>query len=232
MKVDFSSRSDELEIMDDLDCKGEVVNQTLRELDNINKWLGGNKISLSGLKSFSNGKSNAFHIADLGCGGGDIIQWLSKKKSFADFRFTGIDANKNIIAYAEQKNGYSPSVRFQCIDVTSDLFHPSEYDILHCSLFLHHFNSETLSELLKTWTKKVKRGIVINDLQRHPLAYYSIKLLTKLFSRSAMVKYDAPLSVLRGFSRKEWQQILFNAGVTNYTIRWRWAFRWEIVIFA
>jgi hypothetical protein len=45
-----------------------------------------------------------------------------------------------------------------------------------------------------------------------------------------MVKFDAPLSVLRGFSRHELVSILSQAGITHYKLRWRWAFRWQLVI--
>jgi hypothetical protein len=72
--------------------------------------------------------------------------------------------------------------------------------------------------------------VIINDLHRSRIAYYSIKALTLMFSRSYLVKYDAPLSVARSLTRKEWKQILKTANISRYSIRWRWAWRWEIVI--
>ena len=76
---------------------------------------------------------------------------------------------------------------------------------------------------------KSKKGFFINDLHRHPLAYYSIKWLTKAFSKSYMVKNDAPLSVKRGLLKKEWEAIFYKAGIKNFQIKWQWAFRWLIV---
>lgn len=78
--------------------------------------------------------------------------------------------------------------------------------------------------------KQVNLGIVINDLHRHPFAYHSIKILTRLFSKSSMVKYDAPLSVQRAFTKKELVRLMENAGIEHYKIKWKWAFRWQIVI--
>jgi hypothetical protein len=72
-------------------------------------------------------------------------------------------------------------------------------------------------------------GFFINDIQRNYIAYYAIKLLTTLFSKSYLVKNDAPLSVARGFTRNEWKQLFAQAGITNYTIQWKWAFRYLIV---
>ena len=75
-------RSDEIEIMDDLSISGEVINQTLRELNIINKLLGGNQISVSALKRLVKNEDK-LKLADLGCGGGDIMvemaKWSRKK---------------------------------------------------------------------------------------------------------------------------------------------------------
>ncbi len=73
------------------------------------------------------------------------------------------------------------------------------------------------------------KGFFINDLHRHPLAYYSIKLLTTVFSKSYLVKNDAPLSVARGFKASEWKKILKSAGINNYRVNWKWAFRHLVV---
>ena len=73
-------------------------------------------------------------------------------------------------------------------------------------------------------------GFFINDLHRHPFAYYSIRILTSLFSKSYLVKNDAPLSVLRGFKKKELSALLDKAGISNYTIQWKWAFRWLVIV--
>jgi hypothetical protein len=79
-------------------------------------------------------------------------------------------------------------------------------------------------------SKNAALGFFINDLHRHAFAYYSIRALTRLFSKSYLVKNDAPLSVLRGFKKKEFISLLNQAGIPNYTIRWRWAFRWLIIV--
>jgi hypothetical protein len=44
-----------------------------------------------------------------------------------------------------------------------------------------------------------------------------------------MVKHDAPLSVLRAFTKRELVEILEKAGLIDYRIKWRWAFRWQVI---
>ncbi|MBI1769270.1 MAG: methyltransferase domain-containing protein [Bacteroidetes bacterium] len=233
MKSIFSERSNAIEIMDDLNCKGEVVDQTLRELEFINRKLGGNQITVNGINSLLQKKiSSSLEVIDLGCGGGDMLILLSKEfsKRKTPINLIGVDANPNIIEYAKNNTRDFANINFETINIFSKEFESKTCDVATATLFFHHFTSAQLAEIIKKLYALSRIGIVINDLHRHPLAYYSIKLLTKLFSKSAMVKFDAPLSVLRGFSRKEIEGILSQAGIRNYSVSWRWAFRWEVVI--
>jgi 2-polyprenyl-3-methyl-5-hydroxy-6-metoxy-1,4-benzoquinol methylase len=229
----FSQRSSEKEIMDDLDCSGPVLDQTLRELKTINRWLGGNQVTTKGLEELiQKHPLPGYEITDVGCGGGDMIrvmtQWSVKRR--VKTRFVGIDANKSIIEFAKSRQSDLPDVRWEILNVFAPEFSTTQTDIVTCTLFTHHFTDSELVVLLKAIRKKARVGMVINDLHRHPLAYFSIRFLTKLFSKSPMVQNDAPLSVLRSFSRKDWVKILTESGVGNFKIRWFWAFRWQICV--
>jgi 2-polyprenyl-3-methyl-5-hydroxy-6-metoxy-1,4-benzoquinol methylase len=256
----FSHRSAGIEIMDDLNCSGEVVHQTLRELEFINQTLGGNAVTVTGVKQLlkenqresiqgisknslypsppEKGEGlrpdkeivfrDVLHILDLGCGGGDLLKLL-KNRIKITATGKGIDANPHIVEYAQQHN-HDPAISFAAMDILSDEFKRESCDVAIGTLFFHHFSDSQLVEIFSHLKNQARIGIVINDLHRHPLAYHSIKLLTRLFSKSSMVKYDAPLSVLRGFSRKELVSILKQAGIENYSLTWKWAFRWQIVI--
>lgn len=229
----FSQRSKEKEIMDDLDCSGPVLEQTLRELKTINRWLGGNHVTTLGLTQLIHEKPQKhYEITDIGCGGGDMIRVMSKwaQKHEIPAKFTGIDANGNIIEFAKVRQSDLPDIRWKVLNVFEPEFTAEKTDLITCTLFTHHFTDGELVELLKAMKAKARLGIVINDLHRHRLAYYSIKWLTKLFSRSPMVQNDAPLSVLRSFSNTDWERILAGARIEQYSIRWFWAFRWQVII--
>ena len=99
--------------------------------------------------------------------------------------------------------------------------------MIHCSLFLHHLNDDEISGLLK-FSYDNKCILVINDLHRNSIAYYSITFLTKLFSNSRLVRNDAPLSVLRGFKKKELIKLLSDSGYNEFSVKWIWAFRFLI----
>ena len=222
-------RSDEIEIMDDLEISGEVVDQTLRELNTINRFLGGNEISVSAFRRMVNGRIR-ISLADLGCGGGDIMIQMARwcRKKGVEGSFLGIDANANIVNYARNHTENYPEISFEPINIFSDEFKSQQVDIIHCCLFTHHFTEEELITLFKQFKKQARIGVIINDLHRHPLAYWSIKLLTHLFSKSEMVRNDAAVSVARGFKRSELTDILEKAGIGDYKLSWKWAFRWKL----
>lgn len=234
--VDFSKRSGDVEIMDDLDYAGEMMDRTLGELEVINRWLGGNNVTINGiselLKDTKPGKS--VQVADLGCGRGDMLllidNWAKKKN--LDVHLTGIDANQYVINAARKRLNGSPHIQLQAVNILSEVFQRKKFDIIIGTLFYHHFTDEQLVSFFSRLKHQANIGFLINDIHRHSLAYYSIKLLTVLFSRSSMVKYDAPLSVLRAFSRKELTEILNSAGIKNFTIKWKWAFRWQVIVFS
>jgi 2-polyprenyl-3-methyl-5-hydroxy-6-metoxy-1,4-benzoquinol methylase len=232
--MNFSIRSSESETMDDLQCSGPILNQTLRELEFINKWLGGNNVTTNALNlfSFQSLPDTKFTIADLGCGGGDMLRLINRwaKRKNLNVELIGIDANPNIIKYAINSAAPSNNISFYALDIFSDEFRKLKFDIVIGTLFFHHFSEAELIRFFTDLRKQVSLGIIINDIHRHFLAYYSIQWLTKLFSKSSMVKNDAPLSVRKAFSRAELENILIKAGYSNFQIKWKWAFRWQVIV--
>lgn len=232
-RLSFINRSSQFEMMDDLSCGGALLDQTLHELEVINKLLGGNQVTLNGLNKLLHNKTQQAKlvIADLGCGGGDMLQvidqWAQRKNIQVDL--LGIDANPSAITYAQKRNGKS-NIRFKIMDIHSDDFQDLKVDIIICTLFLHHFEKNQLIRLFQQFYNQASLGLIINDLHRHWLAYYSIKYLTRILSKSDMVKNDAPVSVLRGFKQAEIKNILNQAGIDIFSLSWMWAFRWQLII--
>ena len=227
--IDWSQRHPGPELMDRADLADEDLYQNYRELHIINKRLGGYGITISGIASLMDGKDREYSILDVGCGGGDMLYEISKwgKKQGCRFQLTGIDRSPAAIQYSTMKNR---QIRWIADDAFHFLSGERKFDIITCTLFMHHFTDEKIIGLLARMTAAARRGVVINDLHRHPLAYYNIRWLTKLFSRSYLVKNDAPLSVLRGFRKEEWMRYTATANVKVYTLKWAWAFRYLTVI--
>ena len=233
--MDFSHRATAEELMDDLTLASDDLRRNLDELETINTWLGGYAPVLHALSTLQPSlaqRTTSLQVADLGCGGGDtlrrIAEWARRRKQ--PVALIGIDANTFMLDYAAARSQHYPEITYQQADVFSPAFQAQPYDVITASLFCHHFPDEQLVTLLSQWQKQVRLCVIINDLHRHWLAYYSIKWLTRLFRGSYLVQNDAPWSVARAFTRHDWQQLLHRAGITNYSLRWRWAFRWQVII--
>jgi SAM-dependent methyltransferase len=112
--------------MDDLLCSGKIVDQTLTELDTINKWLGGNEVTIQGVDQLlkNRASNNVISIADLGCGSGKMLklinQWAYRKKYI--FALTGIDANPNIVNYAKNHLREPSNINFLTMYIFEEEF--------------------------------------------------------------------------------------------------------------
>lgn len=226
--IDLRQRSYQKELMDGDDISFEAMAQTLKELNIINTRLGGHAITIRGVKKLLTTKETVT-VCEIGCGGGDNLFAIHKycKKHSIPVTFIGIDMNAECIAYAKQQYPQLPC-EWICSDYALVQFQQRP-GIIFSSLFCHHFTNEQLVPMLQWLRRNSSKGFFINDLHRHWLAYYLIKYITKFFSRSYLVKNDACLSVARGFTKKGWQQLFRQAGIENYSIGWKWAFRWLVI---
>jgi 2-polyprenyl-3-methyl-5-hydroxy-6-metoxy-1,4-benzoquinol methylase len=222
----FKTRSTKYELLDGEVEKDDLI-LNLKELHAINSLLGGYAVSLRALKHVN---AAGKVLVDIGSGGGDMlneIRSFSKKKDL-NLALYGVDLKQECTAYA---TSHLPAdLTFITDDYKNVLKHVKKVDILHACLFTHHLTEEQLIDLLK-FSKENGFTLIINDLHRHPLAYYSIKLLTRLISKSKLVKHDAPLSVLRGFKKKEWLSMLSKAEINKFTLQWKWAFRHQLIVY-
>ena len=230
--ISTKNRTDKEELMDDFSVGGDLLRDTLDKLENINRWLGGNKVTINGLKSIleNHPKDKEITIVDVGCGHGDILRDVAKfgRKHNYRFKLIGIDANPTAIEYANELSVEFDELTFETQDIFSDEFQKREFDVVLATLFLHHFKEKELVSFLKNTLKQTKIGIVVNDLHRHKLAYYLFMLLS-IFISNKMIIEDGLTSVLRGFKRKDLENISTKINVKT-NISWKWAFRYLWII--
>lgn len=227
--MNLKSRSYQKELLDEEGIPFDEIAQTMRELNTINTLLGGHAITLEGFKQLAKGKKE-MTVCEIGCGGGDNLVAIAKYCNEKQIKLhcIGIDYNSECIAFAKQNLHLKKNTDFICSDYAKVHFENNP-DIIFSSLFCHHFTDEALILQLKWMKENAAVGFFINDLHRHWLAYFLIKYLTKLFSRSYLVKNDACLSVARGFKKTDWEYLFSKAGINKFRIHWKWAFRYLII---
>ncbi|WP_392348695.1 methyltransferase domain-containing protein [uncultured Polaribacter sp.] len=230
--ISTKNRTDKEELMDDFSIGGDLLRDTLDKLENINRWLGGNLMTVKALKKVlkNHPKEQELTIADIGCGHGDILRDVAKfgRKNGYKMKLIGMDANPTAIAYANELSTEFPELSFKTEDIFSEAFKNRKFDVVLATLFLHHFKEAQLVSFLGNTLKQTKIGIVVNDLHRHKLAYYLFMLLA-IFIKNNMIIEDGLTSVLRGFKRNELVHIS-NKLKVKPQISWKWAFRFQWIL--
>ncbi len=229
--TNLSTRSLLPEDMDQENASVEAIEQSLSEIEVINKWLGGYSVILNALEQLP-WPDRTMTIMDLGSGGGDTLRAIAvwAKKNNRSVKLIGVDRNSVMTEYAAIRSTAFTNIEYITMSVFDTRLLDMNADITMNSLFCHHFDNDELVNLLRIMYRIASHSVIINDIDRHWLAYYSIKVLTSIFSKTNMVKYDAPLSVARSLNRNEWNMILQQSGMINYSMHWKWAWRWQVII--
>jgi hypothetical protein len=133
-------------------------------------------------------------LLDVGAGSADIpariVSWARGRG--IEVEFVALDLNEIVATEARRQTEGYPEIKVVRADALELPFEDRSFDFAMASLFLHHLESQ-----------QARVAFIINDLRRHPVAYYSIKLLTRIFTRNRLVRNDSAVSVLRGFTERD-----------------------------
>jgi len=213
----FRNRADETEIMDDLGQSEQEFAAAYRELKIINRTLGGIRAIERFLPAAKRGGN--LLMLDVAAGACDVSEALLAK---LPCRIVALDLNARGLKLAEKS---WPVVG----DALALPFRDDTFDVVTASLFFHHLPNDDCVRVLSQMWRIAKQRILVNDLHRHAVAYFSIRALTALFSKSRMVRHDGPVSVLRAFRSRELLEIAGRAGVPARVYR---SFPYRLVLVA
>lgn len=164
-------------------------------------------------------------ILDVASGGGDVAIGLAREASRAGVavEIEGCDISPAAVSFARDaaERGGLSNVTFCERDVLLDLL-PTGYDVLTCSLFLHHLDETEAGHLLRDMSRVAGRLVVVSDLRRTRLGYFLACLVSRLLTRSPVVRVDGPLSVAAAFAECEVRELIERSGLAGATIRRCW----------
>ncbi|HYP14642.1 MAG TPA: methyltransferase domain-containing protein [Bryobacteraceae bacterium] len=186
----------------------EAGKGSLSDLIRINQLFGGHALLLRTLGQLFR-RDDRFTMLDIGAASGDMGDVV--RKHFPQSLVTCLDYKLHHLARA------SPPV--VCGDAFLLPFRPATYDVVHCSLFLHHFTNEQVVELLRGFGCVAARHLVVTDLERHPLAYYFLPATRWIFGWDAVTLHDGPISVEAAFKASELEALARQAGLSDATVR-------------
>ena len=234
MALDTTYRTDLEESMDDFSMDNDGLVTALDDIARINQLLGGNSVTLEGVKTLIKDfpKDKTITIMDFGCGSGDMLRMLSKfgKENNLNFQLIGIDANEATIRHAEKCSEEFENITYLAEDIFLYDFSKYNIDIALITLTLHHFKDDEILKIMRVILNLVKKGIVVNDLQRSKLAYRLFQAIIYIFRLEKMTAEDGLISILRGFKREDLEKFSTELGLKKCSIKWKWAFRYQWII--
>jgi ubiquinone/menaquinone biosynthesis C-methylase UbiE len=183
------------EPVDDLD---ELAGN-LRDVAFANARLGGTAPVVRALR-----RLDGRRVLDVGSGAGDVALALVRDgaRRGVDVHVTCVDRSEQMLDIARRATGGGPALDFVRADGAALPYPDGAFDVVTCTLALHHFEPETAPLLLRELRRVARSSPVVCDLRRSPLAYVAAWLWSRT-SRNRLTRHDAPLSVRRAYTPSE-----------------------------
>jgi 2-polyprenyl-3-methyl-5-hydroxy-6-metoxy-1,4-benzoquinol methylase len=200
----------------------EKYRSCLRQLGRVGKLLGGDRATLSYMPP------DALSFLDVGCGGGHFARLLAAH--FPAAEVVGIDIDEEAIAYA--KTHPTPRVGYSACSADGLQYEDKSFDVVTSTLTCHHMDDQQLVHFFKEAGRVARKRVVINDLHRSVAAWLLFAVTAPLLFPNRLIYHDGLLSIRRGFVRKDWENLLQEAGFSaeQWSLRWHWAFRWLVIL--
>lgn len=217
--------------MDRPDLDPGLHTAALGGLGRLNRWSRSACIlwaPVAALAAEAGGQTGRpIRLLDLASGGGDVPLglWRRARRAGIPLEVTGVDLSPTAVAYARAaaRSAGAPA-RFERRDVLCDP-PAEEFDVVTCSLFLHHLNTDAAVDLLSVMRRLVGRLGLVNDLVRSRLGKAIADVACRLLSRSPVVHTDGPRSVEGAFTTEEASALCERAGLPAATVSPRWPCR-------
>jgi SAM-dependent methyltransferase len=163
-------------------------------------------------------------ILDIATGSGDVPLKLAKWAAWAGVRIEAAGCDISPTAVRTAADAAGRAARFFVHDVIRDPL-PAGFDVVTCSLFLHHLSEADAVTVLARMKAAAARLVLVNDLDRSTPGYLAAWVGTRLLTRSRVVHYDGPVSVRQAFTPHEALTLAREAGLTGAAVGRRFPFR-------
>jgi Methyltransferase domain len=212
----------EPELMDAPDPDPVVLTEDLRNLRIINRLFGGLRAVRIHVERFmdSIGKDRTVRILDLATGSADhpiALVRLARRRGW-QIHITAVDCNPVTLSVARDRTRAYSEITVEEGNLLSAEFPAKSYDIVLCSLAIHHFSRENAIRIIGKMASVSRIGLIVNDLSRSWPAAWAAWIYTRLTTRNPMTLNDSYVSVLRAFTRPELYGLALEAAVPGARI--------------
>jgi 2-polyprenyl-3-methyl-5-hydroxy-6-metoxy-1,4-benzoquinol methylase len=229
---DFSTRARAREWMDDPEVPCEEVAAALRDLERINATLRVRAALARHLfPRIEQCARTPVRILDVATGAADIPRaiaaWARQHKRCVEI--VALDLGPAVLQYARRAIAPYPEIVLVRADARRLPFPRESFDFVIATEFLHHLEDEELLPFLRCLAELARVAFLIHDLRRHPLSYYGFRALSRLFFRSRLVRHDGPISILRGFTLRECEELKRALGPRAISLHRHFPYRFILI---
>ena len=225
----FPPRNLRDELLDLDEAPYEEVRDSLNDVATVNRYLSGYRVLLHHAGKFlkEHQLDRPFTVLDAATGSADqpvALVRLARRLGIS-IQITAIDINSKMLKMAKDEICEYPEIRLVQCDVLALPFKDEEFDLAVNNLSLHHFTWENAVAILKSIYKSARLGFLVNDLHRSRIAHAVIFLLTRIFTRNRLTRYDAPVSVMNAFTPSEFRELAIQAKIYPFEIHRHFPYR-------
>jgi 2-polyprenyl-3-methyl-5-hydroxy-6-metoxy-1,4-benzoquinol methylase len=211
----------EPELMDRPDVNKAWLREELEILQKINRF-GAHRLMVRYMnRLLDSRKVEELRVLDLATGGADIpraiVAWA--RKSGTKINVTAVDGNEEVLRSAREWCRDWPEIQLERCNLLELPYRAESFDIVICSLALHHFTTEDAIGVLRRMNEIARVGYALNDLQRSWLTIWTSELLARTIMRSPIVRHDGPQSFRAAFTVRELRSMAEQAGMRNFRVR-------------
>jgi len=215
--------------MDQAGLDERLHRDALIGLRRINRLSGSGRIVWSAIEKLSvTEPARQWRVLDLASGGGDVAMDVARRaaRRRVNIQVDACDVSSFAVQYATTRASQRriTNVHFFQKDVLNEPL-PDGYDVVMCSLFLHHLDEPVAAALLSKMAAVANRMVLVNDLCRSTLGFVLAWLGCHLLTRSPVVHVDGPLSVRAAFSIDEVRNVARSGGLNGAKVDARWPCR-------
>lgn len=210
-----------------------TLRNNLRDMGRANRFTGGASLSRHAIDALAPPPA-PLNLLDVGTGGADIPLALlaDARRGHRRVAVTAVDGRPEVLAAARAARPEIDRTEALVLDVADGRSLPyadASFDVAHASLVLHHLEPADAVSFLRELARVARRGIVVNDLSRRRVTVLGSWLLSRVFTRNAYSRHDAPLSARRAYTLTEAQALLAEAGLRQvYLAKGVFGHRWAI----
>jgi 2-polyprenyl-3-methyl-5-hydroxy-6-metoxy-1,4-benzoquinol methylase len=221
----------EPEVMDDPDLDPQEHLHALKGLRRINRLSASDRLVWGPVAKLAKslGVQN-LRVIDVATGSGDVplALWRRARRRGLALEILGIDISPRAVQHAQERaDSAGANVRFETLDVFETPL-PDGYDVVMCSLFLHHLDRLQAIELLRAMAAAARRLVLVNDLERRRMGLLAAEVVCRTLTTSPVVHVDGPRSVRAAFTAAEARELAREAGLENVRVVRRWPFRYVL----